>query len=644
MSEQPSESQPRESGERAQIPVTDHPAHGERSHTCGALRETDAGTEVVLKGWVDSRRNLGGLIFLDLRDRYGLTQVVVEPDFAPALVDTAQKLRAEDVVSIRGEVRRREQPNADMPTGQIEVYATDLEVLALSDVLPFGVSAREQKGTTAGEELRLKHRYLDLRRPHLQANLALRHRLYQTTRRYFDSHGFLEVETPVLMKSTPEGARDYLVPSRVHPGHFYALPQSPQTYKQLLMVAGLDRYVQITKCFRDEDLRADRQPEFTQIDVEMTFATEEAVYALIEGLVKEVWRQTRGTELETPFLRMPYDEAIRRYGSDKPDLRFEMELADVSDAVRGSGFGVFDTILEGGGAVVGFVAKGEASRGRGQMDKLDKDVARQKLGAGGLFYIKVTGDGAQASVKPNALPQAFVDQMAAQTGAQSGDLVLLLAGPRAKVFEQAGGLRLHVAREMGLIPEGASGPWKFLWVTDFPLLEHDADAGRYYAMHHPFTSPRAADLEKMDESDPTFDPGAVRARAYDLVLNGTELGGGSIRIHRPDVQSRMFRLLGIGKEEAQERFGFLLDAFRYGAPPHGGIALGLDRMVMLLTGAPSLRDVIAFPKTQNAAEPMSGAPGPVDAEQLAELHIELAPEAREEAENAEKTKATARPS
>ena len=598
---------------------TDADTHGDRTHTCGALREGDAGQTVVLKGWVDTRRNFGGLQFVDLRDRYGLTQLVFSPELDAELSDLAEKLRGEDVVSVRGEVRVRERKNPDMATGDVEVYVSDVEVLAVSDTPPFVVSANDPKSTQAGDELRLKYRYLDLRKPALQQNLLLRSKLYQSARRYFDDRDFVEVETPVLMKSTPEGARDYLVPSRVHPGRFYALPQSPQTYKQILMVAGMDRYVQITKCFRDEDLRADRQPEFTQIDVEMTFATEEGVYALVEGLIADVWRDTRGIEVETPFPRMPYAEALRRYGSDKPDLRFGMEIADVSGAVQNSGFKVFDAVLDEGGAVVAIRVEGEGDRGRKPMDKLDKETVRGQIGAGGLFYVKLPSDGSDfsQSVKDDVFGRDKMQAVIDAVGAEAGDLVLVLAGPQPKVFEQMGSLRLHMAQETGLVPEGADGPWRFLWVTDFPLLEYDEDEGRYYAMHHPFTSPAPEDFDKLDSA-----PGEVRARAYDLVLNGSEIGGGSIRIHRADVQARMFKLLGITDEEAERRFGFLLDALRYGAPPHGGIALGLDRLVMLLTGARSLRDVIAFPKTQQATELMSSAPDVVDPEQLAELHIE----------------------
>jgi aspartyl-tRNA synthetase len=593
--------------------------HGPRTHTCGALRAEDHGVEVVLKGWVDTRRDHGGLVFIDLRDRYGLTQVVFSPQDNQDAYETAGRLRSEDVISIRGVVRPRgeEAINPNLPTGEIEVRGTELAVLNTAEPTPFVVSAHEERQQDVNEDLRLKYRYLDMRRPELQQNFVTRHKVYQTTRRFFDEHDFVEIETPVLMKSTPEGARDFLVPSRVHPGQFYALPQSPQTYKQILMVAGMDRYVQIVKCFRDEDLRADRQPEFTQIDVEMTFATEEQVYDLVEGLMVDLWKALKDTELETPFPRMSYDEAMTTYGSDKPDTRFGLKLHDVSDAFEGSGFRVFDGILDKGGKIVALNVPGEGDRGRGAMDRLDAHV-RKQIGAGGLVYFKLPSDGSEmyASVKSSILPAEHVRAAIDQIGAEAGDLVLVLAGPTPDVYEQAGALRLHMADDLDLVPDDA--PDDFLWVTDFPLLEWDAEQRRYLAMHHPFTAPRPEHLDRLDD-----DPGAARARAYDLVLNGNELGGGSIRIHNRDVQQKVFRALGIDEAEAEKRFGFLLDAFRYGAPPHGGIALGLDRLVMLITGAHSLREVIAFPKTQSAKEPMVDSPDAVDPEQLEALHIRI---------------------
>ncbi|MCB0718879.1 MAG: aspartate--tRNA ligase [Bacteroidetes bacterium] len=600
-------------------------SHPNRTHTCGQLTSANIGESVVLKGWVDTRRDLGGVIFIDLRDRHGFTQVVFSPQDDAAAYELAGSLRNEYVISVEGTVAGRdaETINPKIPTGEVEVKVSSLQLLNTSEALPFQVSVRDEKGTLANEDLRLKYRYLDLRRDELQSNLVLRHKVYQATRNYFDQHDFVEIETPVLMKSTPEGARDYLVPSRVHPGKFYALPQSPQTYKQILMVAGMDRYFQIVKCFRDEDLRADRQPEFTQIDVEMTFAREELVYELIEGLIVAIWRKTKGVELPTPFPRMTYREAMERYGADKPDTRFGMEIQDISDVASGSGFRLFDSTVADGGRILAIVVPGEGDRGRGAMDRLDKDVVRKRIGAGGLIYFRLPSDGTgvQSSVKEDVLPGATVAAIVDTLGATSGDLVLMLCGNAPKVYEQMGTLRLHMAAETGQVPQGADGPWNFLWVTEFPLLEWDEEAGRFFAMHHPFTSPRPEDLEAFGD-----DPGKIRARAYDLVLNGTELGGGSIRIHSREIQSKMFELLGIPEDEAKRRFGFLLDAFRYGAPPHGGIALGLDRITMLLTGAPSLRDVIAFPKTQRAQEMMVQSPDEVDEAQLKELHISIVEE------------------
>jgi aspartyl-tRNA synthetase len=591
-----------------------------RTHTCGEVRPDQIGERVVLKGWVDTRRDLGGLIFIDLRDRYGLTQIVMSPQDNPEALEVANGLRSEYVVSVAGTVAPRsdETINKKLPTGEVEVRVDEIVLLSKTDPLPFPVSAHEEKRQLAGEDLRLRYRYLDLRRPELQRNLLLRHQVYQITRRYFDEQQFLEVETPVLMKSTPEGARDYLVPSRLHPAKFYALPQSPQTYKQILMVAGLDRYFQIVKCFRDEDLRADRQPEFTQIDVEMTFATEDQIFALIEGLMTSIWKAVFDLDLPTPFPRISYAEALSRYGSDKPDTRFGLELCDVGEAFRDSGFRVFDNVIESGGKIVAIVVPGEGDRGRGAMDRLDKDIVRKRIGAGGLVYFKLPSDGSDtySSVKAEVLKTENVEAAVQAAGASAGDLVLVLAGEAPKVYEQMGALRLHMADELGLITRDDLGPWNFLWVTEFPLVEWSAEAGRHVAMHHPFTSPHPDDFDTMLES-----PGSTRARAYDLVLNGSEIGGGSIRIHQREVQHKMFRLLGIDEEEAEQRFGFLLDAFRFGAPPHGGIAMGFDRIIMLLAGAPSLRDVIAFPKTQRAQELMVDSPDLVDDTQLEDLHI-----------------------
>jgi aspartyl-tRNA synthetase len=612
--------------------------HGPRSHTCGDLRPDHEGDEVVLKGWVDTRRDHGGLVFVDLRDRYGLTQVVFSPQDNEEAYEAAGRLRREDVISVRGLVRPRgdEMINPDLDTGHIEVKAESLTVLNTSETPPFVTSAHEERQMDTGEDVRLKHRYLDLRRPALQENLRLRHQLYQTTRRYFDENDFLEVETPVLMKSTPEGARDFLVPSRLHPGRFYALPQSPQTYKQLLMVGGLDRYVQIVKCFRDEDLRADRQPEFTQIDVEMTFATEEGVYELTEGLMADLWAELEDTELETPFPRMPYEEAMRTYGTDKPDIRFGLELHEIGHCFEGSGFRVFESILDDGGHVVGIRVPGEGDRNRAKMDRLEDHVT-DEIGAAGLIYFQLPSDGSTVSsnLSTDALPVEYGEQAAEAVGAEAGDLVLTLAGDAPTVFEQAGQLRLHMGEELGLRPAPDEGEDAFLWVTDFPLLEYDDEAGRYVSMHHPFTAPRAEDLDTLEEN-----PEAVEARAYDLVLNGNEIGGGSIRIHDRATQLKMFDILGIEREEAEERFGFLLDALRHGAPPHGGIALGLDRLVMLLAGADSLRDVIAFPKNQSGQEPMVQSPDWVDPEQLETLalRLDLPPEVEPPAHVARRTR------
>lgn len=581
-----------------------------RTHTCGELTKAHVGQEVVLNGWVGPRRDLGGLIFIDLRDRYGVTQIVFTEEDA-TIHAKAEKLRAEYVIGIKGKVilRGDENVNPNLVTGEIEIEVTELEVYSEADTPPFEI----KDGITTNEDTRLKYRYLDLRRPEMQQKLMIRSKLYQAVRAYYHGFNFAEVETPVLMRSTPEGARDYLVPSRVNPGKFFALPQSPQTYKQLLMVSGYDRYFQITKCFRDEDLRADRQPEFTQIDVEMSFVDEEAIFEMHEGLLKNIFKETIGLEIQTPFPRMTYDDAMSTYGSDKPDTRFGLEFVDFSDIVKDAEFKVFSGTVAKGGAVVGITIPGQGEMGRGAIDRWTERV-KKETGAGGLIYIKMQEDGPLCSVA-KFLTEDIVNQMVVASGAQKGDLVFLLAGPKPSVLEQLGHLRLMVGEEFDLINKEA---FNLLWVTDFPLLEWDEESRRYHAMHHPFTSPKEEDMDKMES-----DPGSVKARAYDLVMNGSEIGGGSIRIHQRAVQEQMFKLLGIGEEEAQEKFGFLLDAFRYGPPPHGGIALGVDRITMLLTGARSLRDVIAFPKNQRAQSMMDNSPSEVDKDQLDELHISL---------------------
>jgi len=582
----------------------------QRSHTCGELNEAHIGEQVTLNGWVGPRRDLGGLIFIDLRDRYGVTQIVFTETDAD-LHARAEQLRAEYVIGIKGKViaRGEENVNPKLVTGAIEIEVSELSIYSEADTPPFEI----KDGISTNEEVRLKYRYLDLRRPEVQEKLFLRSKTYQIIRNFYHDQQFVEVETPVLMKSTPEGARDYLVPSRVNPGKFFALPQSPQTYKQLLMTSGFDRYFQITKCFRDEDLRADRQPEFTQIDVEMSFVNEEDIYSIHEELLRAIFNQTIGVDLPKSFPRMSYDEAMNSYGSDKPDLRFGCKFVDFSEIVAKAEFKVFsDTVAKGGG-VVGFTIPGQGEMGRGAIDRWTERV-KKETGAGGLIYIKMQEDGPLCSVA-KFLTEDIVAQMVEASGAQIGDLVFLLAGPKPQVLEQLGQLRLMVGQEFNFIDEDRYAP---LWVTDFPLLEWDAETQRYHAMHHPFTSPKTEDMDLMDQQ-----PASVRARAYDLVLNGSEIGGGSIRIHNSKVQQAMFKLLGIDAEEAEEKFGFLLQAFRYGAPPHGGIALGLDRLIMILSKARSLRDVIAFPKNQRAQSMMDDAPAAVETKQLDELHIKL---------------------
>lgn len=572
---------------------------------CGLLRKTDAGKVVTLCGWVHRRRDHGGLIFVDLRDRSGLVQVVFDPETSRENFALAEKLRSEFCVRITGEVSIRPEglENKEIATGDIEVKAQKLEILSQSQVLPFAVDTR----VDVDENVRLKYRYLDLRREELQKNLILRHNITKAVRDFLDNDGFLEIETPMLTKSTPEGARDYLVPSRVNPGSFYALPQSPQIFKQLLMVSGFEKYFQIARCFRDEDLRKDRQPEFTQIDIEMSFIDEEDIYDLIERMFVYVFDKVLGIKLDAPFPRMPYAEAMERFGSDKPDTRFGMELVDLSDIARECGFKVFRDAVENGGQVKGLLVKGCAGYTRKQLD--DLTLLAQELGAKGLAYILYKEDEVKSPIV-KFFSEEEIGRILERMNAEKGDLILFVADKKEVVAAVLGRLRLDLGEALGLIPHDKMN---FLWIVDWPLLEWDSDEKRYVAVHHPFTSPKSPDFDK--------DPGNALAKAYDLVLNGVELGGGSIRIHDAEVQSRLFRTLGISDEEAEEKFGFLLKAFKFGPPPHGGIAFGLDRMIWLLAGADSIRDVIAFPKTQKATCLLTEAPSSVDPRQLRELHI-----------------------
>ena len=581
-----------------------------RSHTCGELRKEHVGQTVTLTGWVDVRRDLGGVVFIDLRDRYGKTQVVFSPQVHAEAYAAAQALRSEFVLSVTGNVQLRPAggENADLPTGQIDVAGSKLVILNKAETPPFAIADDLQ----VGEDLRLKYRYLDLRRPSMQRNLAVRHRAYQVTRSYYDRNGFLEIETPILMKSTPEGARDFLVPSRIHKGKFYALPQSPQTYKQILMVAGFDRYFQIVKCFRDEDLRADRQPEFTQIDVEMSFVGEDDVLRMTEGLMAQLFKEIVQHDVTLPFPRMTYKEAMERFGSDKPDTRFAMELNDCSDLVAESEFRVFRDAVAKGGVVAGFAVAGMSHYTRNQLDGLT-DFAKS-LGAGGLISLKVLEGKLESSIDKFVSAEEK-QRIAERLGAKTGDLCLLISGPWQKAYTILGALRLEMARRLNLV-DGKK--WNFLWVVDFPLLEYSEEERRHVAVHHPFTSPKPEDVPLLDS-----EPLKARARAYDLVLNGNEIAGGSIRIFDSDLQSKVFELLGIGAEEAKQKFGFLLDAFRYGAPPHGGIAFGFDRIVMLMTREESIRDVMAFPKTTSGMSLMDESPSSVTQEQLSELHIRI---------------------
>ena len=579
-----------------------------RSHTCGELRGGDAGSEVVLMGWVHRRRDHGGLIFVDMRDRYGLTQIVFNPQEGEEICHKAASLGAEYVIAVRGLVRPRPEGmvNPHLSTGEIEVLAKELRVLNPSRTPPFLID--EESGAKA--ELRLKYRYLDLRRPPLQRAILLRHKVNQAVRGFLDGEGFVEVETPILMKSTPEGARDYLVPSRNFRGKFYALPQSPQTYKQILMVAGFDKYYQIAKCFRDEDLRADRQPEFTQIDMEMSFVEPEGIFHVVEGLMEHVFREVLGVAIERPFPRMSYDDAMAVYGTDRPDIRFSMTLVDVSHIAARGDFRVFTSVLDGGGQVKGIKVQGAVDLSRKQIDGLAEEV--RVFGAKGLSSIKIDEGSIDTALAKFFSPDDLREIVRAFE-AQRGDLILLVADQPPVVANALSFLRTKLAKERGMIPEKR---YEHIWITEFPLLEYDEDEGRYVAAHHPFTAPRDEDGELLDTH-----PERAKAKAYDLVLNGHEIAGGSIRIHRREIQNRMFKALGISEEEAERKFGFLLDAFEYGAPPHGGIAFGFDRLVMILAGLESIRDIIAFPKTTSATSLMDDSPSTVGDDQLRELGL-----------------------
>lgn len=583
-----------------------------RTTYCGLVTEAFLGQEITLKGWVNNRRDLGGLIFVDLRDREGIVQVVFNPAFSEEALKIAETVRSEYVVEVQGTVTKRdpETVNPKIKTGQVEVQVTNIKVINKSETPPFSIN---EENVNVDENIRLKYRYLDLRRQELAQTFKMRHQITRSIRQYLDEEGFFDIETPVLTKSTPEGARDYLVPSRVHDGEFYALPQSPQLFKQLLMISGFDKYYQIVKCFRDEDLRADRQPEFTQVDIEMSFVDQEDVMQMGEEMLKKVVKEVKDVEINDAFPRMTYKEAMRRYGSDKPDTRFEMELIDVSQLGRDMDFKVFKDTVENDGEIKAIVAKGAAEQyTRKDMDALTEFV--NIYGAKGLAWVKVVEDGLTGPIG-RFFETENVETLLTLTGAEAGDLVMFVADKPNVVAQSLGALRVKLAKELGLIDETKLN---FLWVTDWPLLEYDEDAKRYVAAHHPFTSPKEADIAKLGTA-----PEEAEANAYDIVLNGYELGGGSIRIHDGELQEKMFEVLGFTKEQAQEQFGFLLDAFKYGAPPHGGIALGLDRLVMLLTNRTNLRDTIAFPKTASATCLLTNAPGEVSDKQLEELSLRI---------------------
>ena len=582
-----------------------------RTHYCGVLRSTDAGKEVTVCGWAQRQRDLGGLIFIDLRDRTGIVQLAFDDATDRAVFDKAFTVRSEFVLAAKGVVRERSSKNKDIPTGDVEVAVTELRILSKSETPPFAI----EENSTVQKETRLHYRFLDLRRPDMQRILIARHRLTKIAHDYFDNHGFLEIETPDLMKSTPEGARDYLVPSRIFPGKFFALPQSPQLYKQLLMVSGFDRYMQIARCFRDEDLRADRQPEFTQIDFEMSFVTQEDVMEIGEGFIHDAYKNLLGVDIALPLQRMTWQEAMNRFGSDKPDLRFGMELTDVSEAVKGTEFRVFAGALSDG-SVRGINLKGQADKlSRKEIDKLGEWI--KTYGAKGLAWTRLASTGETSSYEKFLSPDE-AKAVRSALGAEKGDVLFLVASNENKVvFDSLGALRCNLARKFDLIDK--SNP-RLLWVTDFPMFEYSKEEGRWMAMHHPFTMPNPEDLDRLES-----DPGSVRSVAYDMVINGYEAGGGSIRIHDSQLQQRMLKALGIPDETAQERFGFLLDALKFGAPPHGGMAWGLERLMMVLLNVDDMRDVIAFPKVSSSAELMSGAPGAVDLQQLAELGISILP-------------------
>ena len=576
-----------------------------RTHTCGALRNEHIGANVTLSGWVQRSRDLGGMTFVDLRDRYGITQLVFNMETDAKLCETARKLGREFVIQIEGTVIERSSKNKNMPTGDIEIEVSKLSILNDAKTPPFTI----EDETDGGDELRMQYRYLDLRRNPVQEKLRLRNKVSLETRKYLDGQDFMDVETPVLIKSTPEGARDFVVPSRMNQNEFYALPQSPQTFKQLLMVSGMDRYYQIVKCFRDEDLRADRQPEFTQIDCEMAFVEQEDVLKTFEGLIQHLFREVRGVELDAQFPRMSYAEAMEKYGSDKPDIRFGMEFNDLTEKAQGNGFVVFDSVE----AVLAINAEGCANYSRKQLDALTNWVKRPQIGARGLVYVKYNEDGTSKSSVDKFYSEEERKVWLDECGAKPGDLLLLLCGELDKTRKQLNELRLHLGTELGLRDPKVFKP---LWVLDFPLLEWDDESERYHAMHHPFTSPKPEDFALIDT-----EPGKVRANAYDLAMNGVELGGGSIRIHDKALQSRMFDLLGFTKDEAEAQFGFLMNAFEYGAPPHGGLAFGLDRLVATMGGSESIRDYIAFPKNNSGRDTMIDAPAPIDAAQRKELGL-----------------------